>query len=577
MAATRYLFFAFVCLILFGYSQENVDDDIRGLPMDQLIQNAAQSSQTMDYAQPDDTILVELDMKYRKADWEQIQRYRLDQRFASDDDRSRLRRYKRKAVRNKRWANNEIPYAISNIFSSDDLATVMASMSEYHKHTCLRFRQATSRDTHKIVIQNGGGCSSYVGNVGGTQGVYLAPACRKKGVIIHELGHAIGFQHEQTRPDRNNYVTVVEENIPERYRRNFQRFGDEVVDSLNVEYDYNSVMHYGGRTFSNNGKETIITRDPKYQNVIGQRMGLSFRDIKLANLMYSCNSHCPTKIKCPGEGFQGKNCKCWCPGTVENPVKSCSEAGRSIPIAKADCKDNHEGCAYYKGQGFCRTGSPYISSMKIYCQKTCGFCEDADVEKNCRLPHIENSRIRKQLTFIKDLWAEFQPGDEIDIGCGQGYTRWGERYLKCRSDGTWDSTTPVCAPIMAFRSCALPLIENGRYADITAEAQDSDYGDYGDYTYGDDNGLASDEIREVPVGGRLKVECDAGFRVSGYATVVCKDDGQLTKPPLCIDDNPCKDRNTNCGGWARHGQCRVNPGYMLEYCKKSCNSCRKTG
>jgi hypothetical protein len=64
--------------------------------------------------------------------------------------------------------------------------------------------------------------------------------------VIHELGHAIGFQHEQTRPDRNRYVTIVQDNIPPRYRTNFQRFGSEVVDSLNVEYDYNSVMHYGG-------------------------------------------------------------------------------------------------------------------------------------------------------------------------------------------------------------------------------------------------------------------------------------------------------------------------------------------
>lgn len=52
-----------------------------------------------------------------------------------------------------------------------------------------------------------------VGRVGGKQDLSLADPCQRVGIIEHEFMHALGFWHEQSRVDRDEYVTVRWENI----------------------------------------------------------------------------------------------------------------------------------------------------------------------------------------------------------------------------------------------------------------------------------------------------------------------------------------------------------------------------
>lgn len=57
-------------------------------------------------------------------------------------------------------------------------------------------------------------CWSFLGQTGGNQILSLqTPGCMWSGVAAHELMHALGFVHEQSRSDRDNYVTIVWKNI----------------------------------------------------------------------------------------------------------------------------------------------------------------------------------------------------------------------------------------------------------------------------------------------------------------------------------------------------------------------------
>ena len=66
---------------------------------------------------------------------------------------------------------------------------------------------------------------------------------------------------------------------------NFRKQSSSNIDSMNIPYDYESVMHYGKTAFGS-GKLTIQTKDASKQNVIGNRRGFSQYDVKQMNLLY---------------------------------------------------------------------------------------------------------------------------------------------------------------------------------------------------------------------------------------------------------------------------------------------------
>lgn len=190
-----------------------------------------------------------------------------------------------------RWPNGIVSYEISNSFSARAKSLIVHQcIEQYHKHTCIQFRPRKATDENYLVIDNQrSGCWSSVGMNRGRQVVNLQdPGCvTKVGTCIHEILHALGFLHEQTRTDRDSYVRINYHNIRQGYENNFEKGEKGKVDPQGVGYDYGSVMHYNLNAFSKNGQPTMTALKPTSEN-IGQRDGFSKKDIAKLNKMYKC-------------------------------------------------------------------------------------------------------------------------------------------------------------------------------------------------------------------------------------------------------------------------------------------------
>lgn len=189
-----------------------------------------------------------------------------------------------------RWKNGRVPYVISEDFGEDDVERINWAIEQYHTFTCIKLEPKESGDTDYIEFTNTPtGCWSSVGRIGGRQAVNLkSPSCTfRRGTIIHEIMHALGFFHEQNRPDRDDWVDIQFDNIRSGLESNFHKISSFYVTTFDVPYDYNSVMHYNAYAFSKNGEQTIVPLVER-EATMGQRKQMSQLDIQKINKMYKC-------------------------------------------------------------------------------------------------------------------------------------------------------------------------------------------------------------------------------------------------------------------------------------------------
>ncbi|OQV23624.1 putative Zinc metalloproteinase nas-14 [Hypsibius exemplaris] len=185
----------------------------------------------------------------------------------------------------RKWTDNKLWYEISDRFTPAQKALIESGISEINsKVAALRITPRRNRADCKNYVSvepgaTGSGCSTYVGMIGGKQILNLEAAnpCFVKGTILHDFMHAMGFWHEQSRTDRDQYIDLNLTNVNAFNRAYmFQKYTDPKIGDLGEPYDINSLMHYDKTSFAiDTNIRTVTAKFPNQNKPIGQKSVLT--------------------------------------------------------------------------------------------------------------------------------------------------------------------------------------------------------------------------------------------------------------------------------------------------------------
>ncbi|XP_032860924.2 meprin A subunit alpha [Tyto alba] len=197
----------------------------------------------------------------------------------------------RNALRNEtyRW-KFPIPYILGDNLDLNAKGVILQAFEMFRLKSCIDFKPYEGERTY-IFFTKESGCWSMVGDLQTGQNLSIGTRCDYRAIVEHEILHALGFYHEQSRMDRDDYVTIWWDEIIADKEHNFLKYDDSFITDLNTPYDYESLMHYEPFSFNKNESvPTITAKIPEFDSIIGQRLDLSAIDLERLNRMYNCTS-----------------------------------------------------------------------------------------------------------------------------------------------------------------------------------------------------------------------------------------------------------------------------------------------
>ncbi|XP_039298909.1 meprin A subunit beta isoform X2 [Nilaparvata lugens] len=220
--------------------------------------------------------------------------------------------------KNLLWTDGVIIYKIDDDIGcpeSPQCEILMKAMDHYHLKSCIRFKEWSGEPNYVQIFfntNNSGACWSSVGRLGeGEQLLSLGQRCWYFGIVVHELGHAIGFWHEMNRPDRDDWIVIYWKNIIKGFDSAFVKHDSNSVTMMDEQFDYHSIMMYDEYAFSKDGRTpTLQARTGEEIGPIWRKKGLSPSDVRRLHKLYQCKGNAqhpefPYDIACP---FNNNSC-----------------------------------------------------------------------------------------------------------------------------------------------------------------------------------------------------------------------------------------------------------------------------
>lgn len=185
------------------------------------------------------------------------------------------------------WPDKKIYYFISPGFESIDVLRINHALTTLENTVCIDFVPSLSMSASPCITfalhpkKN----SSPVGMNSTKRNTINLKSGVLPSTVIHEVMHSLGFFHEQSRNDRDEYVIVYSENVEDGKLHNFTKIVDMELQAMNLSpFDYESIMIYDSEAFAiTEGTYTMTKLDG---SLIPRTTQLSDYDKAALNFIY---------------------------------------------------------------------------------------------------------------------------------------------------------------------------------------------------------------------------------------------------------------------------------------------------